>query len=401
MRITLIAPFALFPKGTTRSRVLPLARALAGRGHAVAVLIPPWDHPAEAGREEASGTLRVRSLSLPRPLVPRLSWQMATAALRTRPDVVHVFKPKAHAGLALFWLWLRARRLPRVLDSDDWEGRGGWNEVNPYSPAQKAFFQWQETFLPRRCAAVVTVASRTLQTQMWGLGLPPERVVYLPNGAERARYGGWESADPAPVRHRLGLGNDPVVLLYTRFDRFAVPRVVEVMARVVAAVPEARLLVIGRGFFGEEESLATEMAARGLSAHLTYAGWVEGADLPGYLAAGDVAFFPMDDNLINRANCSVKLLELLVAGRAVVADAVGESREMIEHRVSGWLTPPEDVDAQAAAIVTLLRDPDLCQVLGREAAQRIWRERDWQHLAGRAERAYRLAGGEFVALTDL
>ena len=401
MRITLIAPFALFPKGTTRSRVLPLARALAGRGHSVTVLIPAWDHPAEAGREEASKALCIRWPALPRPLVPRLSWRLARAACASRPDVVHVFKPKAHAGLALFWLWTCARRLPRVLDSDDWEGRGGWNEINPYSPAQKAFFQWQETFLPRRCAAAVTVASRTLQTQMWGLGLPPERVIYLPNGVERARYAGWHAADPSPVRQRLGLGEDPVVLLYTRFDRFAVARVVEVLARVSAAVPAARLLVIGRGFFGEEEVLAAEMARRGLSAHLAYAGWVEEADLPAYLAAGDVAFYPMDDNLINRANCSVKLLELLVAGRAVVADAVGENLELVEHHVSGWLTPPDDVPAQAAAIVTLLRDPDLRRKMGREAARRIWQERDWQHLAERAERAYRLAGVGVVAPDNL
>ena len=49
MRITLIAPFALHPKGTTRWRVLPLARALAAQGHAVRVVIPPYDWPAHSG----------------------------------------------------------------------------------------------------------------------------------------------------------------------------------------------------------------------------------------------------------------------------------------------------------------------------------------------------------------
>jgi glycosyltransferase involved in cell wall biosynthesis len=393
MRIVLIAPFATHPKGTTRARVLPMAAALAARGHRVTVLIPPWDNPQEAGRTEIHGPLTVRWLNLPRAaLTPRLSWQLARAALAERPEVIHVFKPKAHAGLALLWLWLSASSIPCVLDTDDWEGRGGWNAVNPYSPAQKAFFQWQETFLPRHCARVVTVASRTLETQMWGLGLPPRQVVYLPNGASRSRYETWTDADPIPVRTRLGLGGRPSVLLYTRFAEFGVDRVAEVMARIVSQVREAQLLVVGRGFFREEEALQREMAVRGLEAHLADAGWIEEDNLPAYLAAGDVAFFPLDDRLINRAKCSAKLIELMVAGRPIVADAVGENREMIEHRVAGLLTPPGDVALQSAAIVALLHNPPVRHSLGEAAQRRVWQEYDWDRLAGRSEAAYQVAG---------
>ena len=393
MRIVLIAPFATHPKGTTRARVLPLASALATRGHRVTVLIPPWDNAEEAGRTEVHGPLTVRWLDLPKVMrTPRLSWQLARAALRERPDVIHVFKPKAHAGLALFWLWLSASSVPRVLDSDDWEGRGGWNAINPYTRAQKAFFQWQETFLPRHCARVVTVASRTLETQMWGLGLPPDQVVYLPNGASRSRYETWTDPDPIPVRTRLGLGGRPSVLLYTRFAEFTVQRVVEVMARVIGQSREAQLLVVGRGFFGEEDNLQQQMAARGLEAHLANAGWIEESDLPAYLAAGDVAFFPLDDRLINRAKCSAKLIELMVAGRPIVADAVGENCELIEHRVSGLLTPPDAMATQAAAIVALLRNPPVRHALGEAAQQRVWKKYDWDRLVTRAEAAYQMAG---------
>lgn len=394
MKIALIAPFATYPKGTTRARVLPLARALAARGHQVAVLIPPWDHPQEAGREETVESLHIRWLPLPRrALVPRLSLHLACKALRARPEVIHVFKPKAHAGLALFWLWLCRSPIPRVLDSDDWEGRGGWNEVNPYTRMQKAFFQWQETFLPRHCADAVTVVSRTLQTQMWGLGLLPQRVIYLPNGVDRRRYAAWEQADPLPLRKRLGLDEHPVVLLYTRFDRFALGRVVEVLSQVAREVPEVRFLVVGRGFFGEEKALQREMAGRGLGKHLLYAGWVPEEELPLYLSAGDVAYYPMDDNLINRASCSMKLLELLVAGRAVVTDAVGETREVLEDRRSGWLTPPGDIPAQAEALATLLQSPEMRRSLGETARRRVWQEYDWDRLVERAEEAYHLARG--------
>jgi glycosyltransferase involved in cell wall biosynthesis len=388
----MIAPFATQPKGTTRARVLPLATVLAGQGHRVTVLVPPWDNPEEANREIEHGSLRVTWLPLPSfAQVPRLSWWLARWALREKPEIVHIFKPKAHSGLALFWLWLRRSRIPRVLDSDDWEGRGGWNEVNPYSRVQQIFFQWQETFLPRRCVDVVTVASRTLQTQMWGLGLSPQRVCYLPNGVSQARYTGWADADAIPVRMRLGLGGDPVVLLYTRFDRFDLDRVVEVMLRVVARIPDTRLLVVGRGFFGEEKELEEKMAARGLGSRLVYAGWIEEKDLPAYLAAGDVAFFPVDDTLINRASCSAKLLELMVSGRAIVTDTVGENQERLEHRISGWLTSPGHLDAQAAALVALLKNASIRQSLGDAAQRRVWKIYDWGRLSERVVKAYQMA----------
>ena len=102
------------------------------------------------------------------------------AAVRdARPDVVHLFKPKGYAGLVMPLL----RGIPVVLDTDDWEGAGGWNERGLYSPMQRRLFAWQERSLPRR-AAHVTVASRTLEAQQWGLGIPPGRVTYLPNALD-------------------------------------------------------------------------------------------------------------------------------------------------------------------------------------------------------------------------
>ena len=66
---------------------------------------------------------------------------------------MHVFKPKGPSGLVgdgvVGDAWKattqRARR-PLVIDSDDWEGPGGWND-DPrvgYTPLQKRFFAWQE-----------------------------------------------------------------------------------------------------------------------------------------------------------------------------------------------------------------------------------------------------------------
>jgi len=41
----MIGPFGLRQKGTSRARLVPLAGALADRGHQIKVVLPPWDSP--------------------------------------------------------------------------------------------------------------------------------------------------------------------------------------------------------------------------------------------------------------------------------------------------------------------------------------------------------------------
>ena len=65
MRIALIAPFAIHPKGTTRWRVLPLARALAEQGHAVRVVIPPYDWLAHGGMTWQDGGVQMLNVAVP------------------------------------------------------------------------------------------------------------------------------------------------------------------------------------------------------------------------------------------------------------------------------------------------------------------------------------------------
>jgi len=443
MRIVMIGPFGLRPKGTMSVRALPLAKALVARGHRVDILMPPWSCPQDSGREWEEDGVGIHNITLP-PRLPLLwhlivTWLLMRRALALRPDVIHCFKPKGYAGLAAmaFWFLRRLTKTRLVVDSDDWEGRGGWNEVEPYTGLQRRFFAWQERWGLTHCDAL-TVASRALETIVWSLGVAPSKVFYVPNGVLRERMAGGRGAGEqrseevrqglrstqapgsvhkAPLGLGLtgrrplyaepggfspGRGDDeksppllrkralrPTVLLYTRFFEFQVERVVGVFQRVLAEVPEAKLLVVGRGFFGEEERLRELMQEAGMAHCLIYADWVEPEELPAYFAAADVAIYPYDDTLINRTKCAVKLIDLMAAGVPVVADDVGQNGEYIEHGISGLLVPPGETDTFASSVVKLLRDESLRAKLGRGAQKRVFEEFDWGKLAVRVEEAYR------------
>jgi glycosyltransferase involved in cell wall biosynthesis len=331
--------------------------------------------------------VRVENVMLP-PEIPVLrhvviTYRLVRRVLALRPDAIHCFKPKAYAGLAAWTLWwlqrlgLAGARL--VVDSDDWEGFGGWNELEPYSWAQKQFFAWQERWGLRHNDAL-TVASRTLQSIAWSLRVPPELVWYVPNGIGRLQI---VDGQPRTV-HREG----KTVLLYTRFFEFGLERVVSAFRQVREMRPVVRFLIVGQGLFGEETRFLELCHAAGLAEAVEYVGWNGVRSLPGHFERTDVAVYPFDDTLVNRTKCAVKLLELMAAGVPVVAEAVGQNTATIEHGVSGLLVPPGDGAAFAAAVVRLLDDPDLRERLSRGARHCVRESFTWEHLSSWVERAY-------------
>jgi len=422
MRIAFIAPFALEPKGTTSARMMPLAQALARRGHTVRIVVPPWDATsAEQGAPRmewlpqgveppAIPRVQVVTLGMPKraPKSVALTYGLVRWALRPppvpgrfnrvihftssdafRPDVVHVFKPVGYSGLAGFAL--SGLRVPWVLDTDDWEGPGGWADVNPYSPAQNLVLTVQDALLPR-LAGAVTVASRTLEARSWSFGLPRERVFYMPNGVWEEKYGAWvRSARQQVASTEAGLHYGSVVLVYTRFAEFPYAWLLDILERLGEEHPEARMLVVGNGFFGEEEELRIEASRRDLDDKLVIMGRVPEERLPAYLALGDVALYPMEDNLINRAKSPVKVLEPMLMGLPVVAHRIGQAAEFIGD--AGVLVPPGDLEGLAGAVSALLSDRERRKRLGEKARERVWREFNWEKLSLTAEAAYDAALG--------
>jgi glycosyltransferase involved in cell wall biosynthesis len=385
MQIVMVGPFGLRTRGTMAVRALPMAKALAARGHSVTMLLPAWQNPGDAGQRWEEDGVTIENIPLP----PRISGlfhlltalRLARRALALCPDVVHLFKPKAYSGLS-HWLLARLPRTRRprmVVDTDDWEGPGGWNEIGGYTPTQRRFFAWQERWGLTH-ADSITVASRALESLGWAMGVPPSQVFYVPNGV------GNRELEVTDVK--LDAADRPAILLYTRFFEFPVSRVIEVLRRARETVPETKLLVVGEGLLGEEEQLLEQAREAALTDAVDYAGWVEAEALPTYFAQATLAIYPFDDTLINRTKCAVKLLDLLAAGVPVVAEAVGQNREYIRHGETGWLVAPGDVTAFTDAVVQLLKDAQMRKRLGQAAAHDVRDRFAWDRLVGTVGLAY-------------
>ena len=395
MKIAFIAPFGIRPKGTVIARMIPLAVGLNGLGHEVAIIAPPYTNPEDSGKTEMVRGVLIKNISLGpsnkaiAALV--LARRLYLAAMAEHPDLVHLFKPKGYGGVAAFaHILLRrlGRRLPPIfVDVDDWEGQGGMNELHPYTWGERTIFGLQEEWLQKHASAV-TAASRTLLARTRDLGIPPERVIYLPNGVDDLPPGNGNR-----IRTKLGIPADaPVVLLYTRFFEFDQGRLHRIFAGICRQLPGVRFLVVGRGRSGEEEQLADAGEVLGFASALVMAGWVEPEDIPDYLAVGDVALYPFADTLVNRAKCPAKLTELLRAGVPVVADNVGQLAEYINPGISGILCYPGDWREMADRAVELLRDKGKSQAIGEAGRRNLLDNFRWSNFATKLTEFYALNG---------
>jgi glycosyltransferase involved in cell wall biosynthesis len=383
MKIAFVCGFAWEPKGTARLRAFPLAVELVNKGHEVSLFLTPYDNPAESGREYTEEGVRIQNLEVGK--IPglrhvRLLMRLCRAIDRYSPDVVHIFKPKGYAGAACSYLLIKGFR-SIVLDCDDWEGWGGWNDIKDYPWVVKEYIDRQEKWLIRR-APVVTAASRTLEYRAAELRGNSRNVLYIPNCGVSAK--GIEvqeeviSKSEDAIRGDFELPNTPIIFYNGHFEPGD-----DIMFFCRAAAPVARrngatIVLVGDGpdlpkvkeYFSHLEGVDVRFFSR-----LPYEQFIQ------LVAISDVAAFPYPDNPLHRSKCSTRIIDYMSMKRAVLTTAVGQNSEYILNGESGVLIAPGDARGFDQALERLLRDPELRFRLGQNARKQITEKFLWNGVA--------------------
>ncbi|SRR6266852_4371814 len=380
MRIAFVSGFAWEPKGTARARAFPLAVELVNRGHEVAIFLTPYDNPSESGRKRQLEGVRIVNVDVgENPSlrhVPLLVKRLCKAIGEYSPNVVHVFKPKGYAGAACAWLLMKGYRSV-VLDCDDWEGWGGWNEVKSYPWIVKEYIDRQEKWLMRR-TPVLTAASRALEQRAVKLRESSKGVFYIPNcGASRGNVMAQEKAltmTGDEAKKSFGLPAAPVIFYSGQFEA---GNEIEFFCR--AATRAALRFDATIVFVGEGSHLSTmkDFFARQRSARVRFFPRLPYDEFVRLIAASDIAAFPYPDNPIYYAKCSARIIDYMSMGKAVVTTAVGQNSDYIVDGESGILAPPGDEIRFTAELERLLQDAEFRTRLGSQARQRIKEKFSW------------------------
>jgi glycosyltransferase involved in cell wall biosynthesis len=146
-----------------------------------------------------------------------------------------------------------------------------------------------------------------------------------------------------------------------------IPVLLKAMEMVRRKLPEAHLLLMGdSGLRQEYEALTKKLSIDDV---VTFTGLVSYEKMPGFLAACDVLVAPYLPVLaqVPFHGSPIKVFEYMAMAKPVVASNLGQISAILEHRETGLLVTPGDVNELADVIVELGGDPQLARTLGYNA----------------------------------
>ncbi|WP_035840891.1 glycosyltransferase family 4 protein [Kitasatospora azatica] len=348
MKIGIVCPYDWDVPGGVQFHIRDLAEYLIGQGHKVSVLAPADDESGLPSYVVSAG----RAVAVPyNGSVARLSFGIISATRVRRWlrdgdfDILHVHEP-ASPSLSMLAGW--AATGPMVAT---------FHTSNPRSRVMIAASPILQPTLEKISAriAVSEYARRTLVEHLGG------DAVVIPNGVDVSFFAKAEP-DPRWTGSTIGfIGriNEP---------RKGLPTLLAALPAILAARPEVRLLVAGKG--DEEEAvagLAPEVRAR-----VEFLGMVSDEEKARLLRSVDLYVAPNTGG----ESFGIILVEAMSAAAPVLASDLDAFAQVLDDGQAGELFPVEDAAALAAAAVRLLGDPERLAEL-RVAASEHVRRFDW------------------------
>ena len=153
----------------------------------------------------------------------------------------------------------------------------------------------------------------------------------------------------AETRARLGvLEAAPLIVCLARLEpEKGLPTLIDAMALVARALPDAVCLVAGRGSSGS--ALREYIAGMQPVPPVRLLGFVE--DTLSLLAASDLCVLPSTAEPFG-----LSLVEAMALGVPVVSTRAGGPMEIVQEGITGHLTPPGESGPLAEAMLTILTD---------------------------------------------
>jgi glycosyltransferase involved in cell wall biosynthesis len=351
-----VTPRVLF---VSRERFrLPLDGAQKRKWDAVAAVV---DHHVLAAAPDAWPT-RDDRFELAAPASPRsldgalfylvLPWRIGRALRRFRPQAALV------QGVHELVAFLVARRLTGVDTKVVLDVQGDWHEATRLygSPLRRLLNPVNDALAPvavRRADAVRTVSTQTTGL-VRELGVEPAAV-----------FPSYVDADAFLARPAAPLPPEPRAVFVGVLERYkAFDTLVDAWRRAAPRVPGAVLQIVGDGSMRDRvEALVADAPAQTV--------WSK------RLTAEEVAAAMDDSWLVCLPSRSEGLprvaLEAASRGRAIVGGDRAGIPDVVHDGENGLLVDPDDAEALAEALVTLLSDRSLAERYG-EAARRTGEE---------------------------
>ncbi len=315
--------------GGAETQLVQIATALAKRKYAVHVvsMIKPQAYLEELHEQGINYTSLDMTRGIPD---PRVVVRLVALLKYWQPKIVH--SHMVHANLLARLARLLYRVPVLICTAHNINEGGRWREI-----AYR---------LTDPLADLTTNVSRAAVDRYIRVGATPkDKIIFMPNGVDTARFRPNRAAR-LRLREELGIGDGFAWLAVGRFEEAKdYPNMLRAFNMVAEEQVDAVLLLAGQGYLLEEtKKLACDL---GLKDRVRFLGVRR--DVP---------------ELMNAANAYVMssaweglpmvLLEAGACGLPIVATDVGGNGEVVLNGESGYIVPPRDVKALAAAMSKMM-----------------------------------------------
>lgn len=344
MRIALFTETFLPKIDGIVTRLKHTVEHLQRQGHQVLVFCP------EGGLREYKGAKIHGVKGMPLPLYPELKLAfpgptLKQALQRFRPDVIHVVNPAVLGVGGIYYA--KTLNIPLVASYHTHLPQ----YLQHYGLGALEGVLWELLKLGHNQAQLNLCTSSAMVQELQNHGI--ERVDLWQRGVDTELF--QPHLASRTMREKLSQGHpEAPLLLYV--GRVSAEKQIDEIKPVLAAIPQARLAIVGDG--PQREALKAHFAGT----PTYFAGYMQGLELASAFASADAFIFPSRTETLG-----LVLLEAMAAGCPVVAAASGGITDIVSDGVNGYLFNPQEPQGVVTATQRLLASPEERETLRHNA----------------------------------
>jgi len=207
-------------------------------------------------------------------------------------------------------------------------------------------------------------------------GNSPEYVRIAPGIAVDHFLPALTSTKPVELLSRYGLRDLPTILCVGRLvHRKGQDRLIQAMPQVLAAIPDAQLILIGIGPY--EKKLRSLVKKLHVEDKVHFLGRMKYDELPKHFHLGDVFAMPSRSRFfgLEVEGLGIVYLEASASGLPVIAGASGGAPDAVREGITGVTVDGNNLDQIASALISILSNKESSKAMG--VAGRNWAEAAW------------------------
>ncbi|HTC61984.1 MAG TPA: glycosyltransferase family 4 protein [Candidatus Saccharimonadales bacterium] len=291
-----------------------------------------------------------------------------------KPDYVFVDSPPIFVGVP-GWIAAKLWDVPLIFNvADLWP-----DSVRDLGVMRDGFLMkiafGLERWIYRHSSVVTAVTEGIRESLLNTKGIPPEKVLFLPNGVDTRLF--RPSASDDSLKKKLGLSDKKIILYAGNHGYAGAVEQILYAAESLRHQSSYHFLFLGEG---PEKPKLIELSVKLGLTNVTFHNEVPLSEVPAFVAISDMGVVTLRKSQVMAGARPAKAFVMMAGGKPVVMAAEGEAARLIQTAGAGIVVPPENHGLLANAIRTVLQNPEVASQMGAAGRKFVVSNFQWSLL---------------------